>query len=391
MILLNASSEFLKAMTLPIGQMSLKFDIFDSNDKYIETVTQYITLDDIGHLIIDRSRPVRRSFSFGLDNSNGIFTWREDGLIWLDKKIQLFIGFKNGNDIHYVSEGIFYLTGFSTSHTNDANKTYITGCDKMFKYTDQRGKFTAPLTIQAGTNIAVAIKQVVSDETLFNFDAVTDVTSNDITFEIGSNRYDAIKTLANIAKADIYYDANGYLRLKKIDLNDLQNYPVVWTYEYGNSQERFYAGNIRTIQTDNLVNHVIVYGGSSQSEINKYEIVVDETNSIWAGNPYSIQRIGDYLYLFNNGNPDPSLVTQDDCKFVCQSELMNRLGYSELVELAIVPNYLLDCNDIIKIEDSSNGATGRYLIEYIDMPLLPQEMVIRGYKERMVINDWNNI
>lgn len=386
-ILLNANSEFLKAMTMPIVQMSLKFDIFDSNDKYIETITQYITQDNIGHLIIDKSRPIRRSFSFGLDNSSGIFTWNQDKLIWLDKKVQIFIGLKYGNDIHYVSQGVFYLTGFSTSHTNDGSKTYIAGCDKMFKYTDQRGKFTAPMTIQAGTNIAAAIKQVVADETKFNFDSVSEVTSNDITFEIGSNKYDAIKTLANIAKADIYYDTEGYLRLKKIDLNDIQLYPVVWNYEYGNSQDRFYAGNIRIIQTDNLANHVIVYGGSSSTTINKYEIVVDETNPIWAGNPYSIQRIGDYLFLFNNGNPDPSLVTVDDCKFVCQKELMNRLGYSELVELAILPNYLLDCNDIIAIEDSSNGATGRYLIEYIDLPLLPQEMIIRGYKERMVISD----
>jgi hypothetical protein len=69
---------------------------------------------------------------------------------------------------------------------------------------------------------------------------------------------------------------NGYLRLKKIDLNDLWLYPPTWTYTYGDISDRFYAGNMRRFDDTILSNHIRVLGGSSQYAEVLFDLKVDE-------------------------------------------------------------------------------------------------------------------
>jgi hypothetical protein len=392
--MLQASDLFIKALKAPQLQIFIKLEIYDSSMNFIKEITQQVT-HDLGQLSIGRDKAIRRSFTLTLDNSTGEFTWGENNLIFLDKRIKLFIGLKTpSGQIEYVPQGIFVLTEPEDNHTlSDGKKVTINAVDKGYLISDKRGKLITQTTIATGTNIATAIKLLVqrSGETMFNFDTVTSVTPYELTYEATSNIYDSISELAKLAKCEIYYDENGYLRLRNIDLNQFQNYSSVWSFKYGDSSERFYAGNSRKLDDSNLSNHIIVLGGSSQTATSKYELIVSDSNPIFNGNPYTVENIGHALYFHNNGDPDALLSTNDDCKFRAKWELMHRLGYTENLQLSLAPHYLLDAGDVIEIYDAENSVNSRYLIDSLTIPLSPSLMSVECRKENLLLTDWNSI
>ena len=393
--MITCSQDFITALKQPIKQLYVKFEFYDSNDVFIDEFTKKITRDDLGSISVDRNRPIRRSFSFSLNNTKNEFDWGESNLIWLDKRVKLFIGLKllNG-EIEYVPQGYFIITQPSNSHNFEGKRTNLTGQDKAFLFTDKRGKFVNEQIISAGVNIATAIKLIVDDiEDKFNFDNITETVPYELTYHAGENKWKAMKELAEFAQCDLYYDVNGYLRLKRIDLNELQQYPPVWTYKYGDKSERFYAGNIRVLDDEIMANHIRVLGGSSQTAEVIYDLIVDENDGseLWTDNPYSIQKIGELLYLHNNGNPDPLITTELEAKARAKWELMKRLGYTEQVNMQISPNWVHDVGDIIEIQDDENSVSGRYIIESFELPLNPDLMNCTCRKERKVIDDWNFI
>jgi hypothetical protein len=201
-----------------------------------------------------------------------------------------------------------------------------------------------------------------------------------------------MQKLAEFGKCDLFYDVYGYLRLKYLgDINDISNQPIVWTYEYNGENGNCYIGNERILNEQLLANHIVVYGGSGETATCRYELIVDETDPLWVGNKYSIQQIGDILYLHNDGSPDGLLQTTEDCKYRAKYELMQRLGYIEDIVLQVTPNYLLEVNDIIEIIDSESNISDRYRINSFDLPIIPDVMNINCSKEFNVITDWDFI
>lgn len=383
-------------MRAPIKQLFIKLEMYDKNMKFLKEISRKVTKDDVGQISCDMNRPIRRSFSFSLLNKNNEFDFGENNLIWLNKRVKLYIGLKLlDGTIEYVPQGIFILTEPQDHHTDQGKRANIVGQDKAYLLTDRRGGFVNQTTIATGTNIATAIKTIVSaaGETLFNFDAITDVTPYELTYQQGQSRWQAIEELATLGKCFIYYDVNGYLRLQQIDLNAFEQYPTVWNYDYTDKNEKFYAGNVRKIDDSLLANHIVVLGGSGQTAEQRYELIVTETDPKWVGSPYSIENLGRILFYHNNGSPDPILggSTSDACKWRAKWELMKRLGYSEKIDWNIAPNYLHECNEFIYLNDPENSVNGKYLLQSFSLPINPQLMTLQCMKYRKLITDWNFI
>ncbi|MFB5759115.1 DUF5048 domain-containing protein [Paenibacillus medicaginis] len=392
--MINCSQDFLNALKRPIKQLYVKFEFYDSKMNYINEFTKQVTESDTGSIDVNGDDPVRRNFSFSMTNKNDEFTWGEQKLIWIDKRVKVFVGLKlaNGN-IEFIPQGVFILNEPKDYHTIDEKKTVVSGQDKMWLMTEKRGKFKYETTIETGANIGTTIMTLAGKvgETLFNFDRVTATVPYKITYQPNDSIYDAIEELALLAKCQVYYDVYGYLRLQNIDLNDFDSNPAVWSYIYGDENERFYAGNVREMDESDLANHIYVLGGSSNTATCSYELIVTEKDNRWKDSPYTIEKIGDVLYTHNDGNPDSLLTTNDECKWRAKYELMKRLGYSEKLSLSIAPNYLHDVYDIIKIEDPENNVTGKYMIESFSVPLSPDLMSCECLKYRKVIDNWDFI
>lgn len=389
--MINAGINFINSMQSPTTQVYIKLEMYDSNYVYISEITQEVQ-SNLGTLNISNDSPIRRSFSLSLDNSLGEFIFGDSNLIWLDKRLKLYIGLQTwNNDIEYIPLGVFVLTQPQNEHSTKNKNTTINAVDKAYFLTDNRGKFVDNLTIQTGAKITDSIRIIASDvgETLFNFDDVTDLVPYELTYSGSDNRWKAIQELATIAKCTVFYDVYGYLRLKKIDLEYFDNEPISWTYTAGDS---FYAGTVRQLDDSNLHNDIVVLGGSSDTATSSYRLTVDETNPIWAGHPYSVQKIGKSSFLWNNGSPDPQLDSVDLCKFRAKYQLMQMLGFTEKVQLSIFPNYLHDVNDVIWVEDSANGIEGsKYIINQIALPLSPAIMTVECIRYEQVISNWDSI
>jgi len=387
------SDNYIKTVLSPRQkEVFVKIEFYDSTMRYLGEYTKQVSKNDIGSISVSMDRPIRRSFSFSLDNTNGDFTWGEQNLIWIDKRVKVYTGLKLlDGTIEYVPQGVFIMTEPQDSHDFNGKRTSINGMDKAYLYTDKRGKFVNETTIANNTLITEAIKTIAQGETLFNFDNIATRTPRELTYAPSDNRWQAIEELAKFAECDVYYDVDGYLRLRKIDLNEFDAQPVVWSYKYGDPTERFYAGNIRKMDDSGLANHIRVIGGSSQTPSVLYDLVVDENNPLWVDNPYSIQKIGKVTYFHNNGNPDFLIDTTEKAKWRAKYELMKRLGYAERISLSISPMYLHDAGDVIEIIDAENSVQGKYLMESFQVPLNPQLMMCECIKYRKVIDDWNFI
>lgn len=390
--MIPCSDGFLSALKQNTKQPYLKVEIYDNQMNYIDEISKYFIQSDAGNISVDRNRPIRRSFSFSLSNLNGKYTWSETSLIWIDKRIKVFIGLKLSNGtIEYIPQGVFILSTPQDEHTLTSNKVSLQGYDKAFLLTGNRGKFGTDVTLAKGLAVTQAIKTISqqSGETLFLFDDVTDTLPYDFTYTSSDNRWTALQAIADYAKCEIFYDVNGYLRLRKLaDLNDLQNYSSVWNFSLG---DNFYAGNVRKMDDTNLYNDFVAVGGGTATATVRDQITITTSNPLWANSPYTIEKIGRITYFHNSGNPDPVLITQSDCHFRNKYNLMQYLGYSEVVDVSIYPHYLLEPNDVVDIEDPTNNVTGRHLINKIDIPLVPSIVTMEILKQNNVVTDWNSI
>ena len=287
--MMHCSPEFIQALKNPNKEFYVKLEFYSNKMEYLDEFSKRVA-DDVGQISVDMSRDIKRSFSFKLLNHDGLFTWGEDNLLWIDKRVKLYTGLKLWNgQIEYIPQGIFIVSEPSDTHNTSGKITEIMGVDKTFLYTDKRGKFINDQIIQEGTLITDAIRIIASHvgETLFNFDDIPDEEDRhgrnyarvpyELNYSATDNRWNGIKELADLARCIVYYDVYGYLRLQRIDLNRFEQEPTTWTYQYSkNIDDPFYAGNERKLNESNLSNWIRVLGGSGQSAEVTYDLVVDE-------------------------------------------------------------------------------------------------------------------
>lgn len=392
--MINASNEFVKSMLSTHKELSIKLELFDSDMNYIREVSKQVK-SDIGSLTINGDSAIRRSFKMTLDNSLGEFIFGDDRLIWLNLRIKLFVGLKlQSGEFEYVQMGIYVLSEAEDSNTLDGKFTTISAVDKGYFYTDKRGKFINEQIIETGTKITDAIRIIASHvgETMFNFDDVDTTVPYELTYSGTDSRWNAIQELATLAKCTIYFDTFGYLRLRKVDFNEIDSEPITWSYDNESPMEKLYAGNIRKLNDSNLYNDIVVLGGGSETEAVQYRLTVDGTNDLWKNHPYSVQKIGHNTLLWNNGNPDSLLETVDDCKYRAKYMLMQHLGFIEDVQISASPNYLHDVDDVVWISDKANGIEGsKFMVRSLDIPLTPATMSINLSRQNTVIDNWDFI
>jgi hypothetical protein len=386
MILCN--DKFKEALSSPVSEVHVKMELLDKNEKVLDVFTQHVSSDSSGSVSVSSDRDIRRMFSLTLDNSSGEFTWAENGKIWIDnKRVKLYVGLKcSDGTIEYVPQGVFIITQPEATHTVDDNEVKINGQDKWYLLTGNFGRFTHETTVRKGTNVREAIKIIAEGAgiTKMMLDPTDQEVLYDMTFQIGQNRGEAIKQMVEKAYLDdeyfydVYFDVNGYLRFTKYR-DPLKEYPC-WSYRIEDGT--LYAGSVRKLDDSELFNHILVLGGSANTAEFRSEVVIDDTDSEWSGHPYSIQKIGDRFWCWNNNNPDSNIDTQSQCDARAKFELKRRLKLSEIVAMDIAPNYLHEPNDVIEIVDEKNGCVGNYQVKSFSIPIQPNEMSVEAIKVR---------
>ncbi|MDF2789822.1 MAG: hypothetical protein K0S80_2920 [Neobacillus sp.] len=384
------SDSFRTTLKSQIKELYIKIELYNQNMDFIKSIEKKVAKSESGSISVDKGRPVRRNFNFTLNNVNGEFTWGENSIIWLGTRVKVWTGLKSKSGIiEYIPQGVFVITEPQDTHTQDGKMVTISGQDLAFNYTEKRGKFVNDVIISEGINIGDAIKLIAQEngETRFLFDAITETVPYELTFSSNSDRWKAMEDLSRLAKCEIFFDVNGYLRVKKLDdLNDIQNEAAVWTFTLG---DNFYAGNVRKMDESQMYNHFITIGGGSNSEVFRHEIIITEADPLWADSPYSIEKIGRIIYFHNDGNADSLIDSLESAKYRNKYELMQKLGYAEKLSVTSAPVFVLDASDIIEVTDSHNNVSGRYMIDSLTIPLKAQPITFEMSKEVKVVTDWN--
>lgn len=378
--MIPCSQDFLNALNSPMKQLFLKIEFYDQNMNLLvtfdENVSKYqnfrggtapnhfsnygtmrnMSQKRLGAISVDYTRAIRRSFSFGMDNSTNNFDWGPDSVVWLSNRAKIFFGLQIANGtIEYIPQGVFVVTAPTDAHNpKDGKNVYINGQDKAYLMSGTIGKFVNETTIESGTALTTAIMSIAQSagETMFNFDPVTYTLTNAVTYQGTDSKWTAITDLAALAECIVFYDVNGYLRLQQVVTN-FQQEPSVWSYVYGSPTELFYAGNVRALDDKKLANHIRVIGGSSTTPEILYDLIVDETV------PYTLsQTIADLVQwqagTFNNTQ---AILTPNTAPGIGQLELaqngtnINILENTQTaLESGTLTNLVFTTTDVVDVD-----------------------------------------
>lgn len=319
--MLNATRDFIEAMTASVAEVKVKIELLDKDDHVIDIITTDVASNDIGDISVDVERDIRRQFTLTLNNHSGRFVWNEGNLIWINlKKVKLYIGFDTPNGTEFVPQGVFILTSPESSSYPSETKTVIAGQDQWYLLSGNFGRYTSEVTYDAyekdengdfivdengqsklktekdesGNTITDSdgnpvyyritnyIKSILQNAgiTKMIIDDCDKYLVSDLTYEIGSNRGDAIKDMVEKCYSDTddyfyeaFFDVNGYFRFQKV--MKPEKIAPSWTYKI--ETDTMYAGSTRRLVDEELFNHILVLGGTNDTAEFRTEIVVDET------------------------------------------------------------------------------------------------------------------
>ena len=360
--MISGVSEAYKAkMFAPEVTIYSRIELLDKNEVPIERIDSRVR---DGHISVDGNADVQRTFSITLANRANRFTWGPRNLIWLDKRIKLYIGLETPSGIEYAPQGVFILDDpIVDSQTGTVT---LQGGDKAKLFDgDTVGRLLYTTKIKAGTPVDQAIMQLARDggEDRFAFEQCPITVPYDVTYQAGQPRLEAIKKLAEFGMMRWGYDTNGYQRLRA--KTDPSNSPSVQTYST-RDRRTTYAGGQKSLVTREVFNVVVVIGGSAQTGIVRSVKRNDDPN-----HPLSTAKIGERIFFYNGGSPDPLITTQTLADNRAQWELDRCMRYIEKHRFTLVPNYLHEPFDVITIIDDGHQTNDRFELVSFDLPLGP--------------------
>lgn len=317
------------------------------NERYIKINIldfQYRAVDQIdGNMLscsinCDADSDLRRSCSVSLVVRNNSFDIRSGGKIWLDKYIQVYIGFKNiyTQEIQWYNQGIYLIDAPTWRYDATNNTLSFSGLDLMSKLTGVRnGQLQGiPTVIKQGENVRKAIvstlalggftKYIVSE--CANRDGSIQAVPYDIEIDQGGFVYDILAKLRDILpQYQIYFDADGVFHYDLIPSGDDE--PVVVTDDIW---KNILIGEDISTDFASVKNLIEVYGYthdpeyypssvsvsgamvtmtiSSLTALNTYDVIGFTTTSAVNGNiQLSVNSFGAKNLVNSNGDSITSL------------------------------------------------------------------------------------
>jgi hypothetical protein len=160
---------------------------------------------------------------------------------------------------------------------------HVTGRDFTKKM--MLAKFAAATSFAIGANVGTTIQTIATNAGIskFNFATVTNTLGAVVTFDVGSTRWEAAKSLADSISCDLYFDHNGFLTLAP--MVDPLTAPLAYTFQTG--QYGNLADYSRSTNDARLYNDVLVYGNGQANPL-----VNAHVSNTTVTSPTSIANLG---------------------------------------------------------------------------------------------------
>ena len=375
----------------------IKVELLDQYENAYAEISEEIT-DTGGSISSTLQQGVRNTVSFSIFDPLGTFIPDANNkLFWIRKKFKLYCGLAteqqaiqvNGQtqgiqgDIFWFSKGVYIITDISAQKDSGGNQLVnFSGVDKFGAFTNDTGygEMVGTFSFDAGMTISYIIKNVLKQdigngEMLDPIEPIIDPSLQnyqlELSFSKGPGSYigDLLNDLATTFHADIYYDMDGHLNVKKtLNFDEYKNVQNQWDFRYGDAE---YISSQVNYQLKNIANYIYVIGDNPMGG----EIPVATAENNDPRSPLSIQKIGRKTRYFEKSTIYSYQEALDYAKYILKQSCL--LGNSITFACSLIPHLELD-NTFSLTDPFYRYDREEFIITAITYPLGVGNMSITG-------------
>lgn len=340
----------------------IKVELLDQFENAYAEISEEIT-DNSGSIQSTLQQGVRNTISFSIFDPAGKFIPdANNNLFWVRKKFKLYVGLAteqkaiqlNGQttgisgDIFWFSKGVYIITDISAQKDSSGNQTIsFTGVDKYGAFTNDTGygEMIGTFSFDIGMSISYVIKNVLKQDIgngqmLDPLEPIIDPDLQEyklqLAFSKGPGSYigDLLNDLATTLHADIYYDMDGHLNVKKsLNFDEYKNVQNQWDFTEGSAE---YISAQVNYQLKNIANYIYVVGDNPLR--GQIPVAIAENND--ARSPLSIAKIGRKSRYIEKSTIYSQQEAEDYAQYILKTACL--LGNQISFTCTLIPSLELD-------------------------------------------------
>lgn len=340
----------------------IKVELLDQFENAYAEISEEIT-DNSGSIQSTLQQGVRNTVSFSIFDPAGKFIPDANNkLFWVGKKFKLYVGLAteqkaiqlNGQttgisgDIFWFSKGVYIITDISAQKDSSGNQTIsFTGVDKYGAFTNDTGygEMIGTFSFDIGMSISYVIKNVLKQDIgngqmLDPLEPIIDPDLQEyklqLAFSKGPGSYigDLLNDLATTLHADIYYDMDGHLNIKKsLNFDEYKNVQNQWDFTEGSAE---YISAQVNYQLKNIANYIYVIGDNPLG--GQIPVAIAENND--ARSPLSIAKIGRKSRYIEKSTIYSQQEAEDYAQYILKTACL--LGNQISFTCTLIPSLELD-------------------------------------------------
>lgn len=340
----------------------IKVELLDQFENAYAEISEEIT-DNSGSIQSTLQQGVRNTVSFSIFDPAGKFIPDANNkLFWVRKKFKLYVGLAteqkaiqlNGQttgisgDIFWFSKGVYIITDISAQKDSSGNQTIsFTGVDKYGAFTNDTGygEMIGTFSFDIGMSISYVIKNVLKQDIgngqmLDPLEPIIDPDLQEyklqLAFSKGPGSYigDLLNDLATTLHADIYYDMDGHLNVKKsLNFDEYKNVQNQWDFTEGSAE---YISAQVNYQLKNIANYIYVIGDNPLG--GQIPIAIAENND--ARSPLSVAKIGRKSRYIEKSTIYSQQEAEDYAQYILKTACL--LGNQISFTCTLIPSLELD-------------------------------------------------
>ena len=340
----------------------IKVELLDQFENAYAEISEEIT-DNSGSIQSTLQQGVRNTVSFSIFDPAGKFIPNANNkLFWVRKKFKLYVGLAteqkaiqlNGQttgisgDIFWFSKGIYIITDINAQKDSSGNQTIsFTGVDKYGAFTNDTGygEMIGTFSFDIGMSISYVIKNVLKQDIgngqmLDPLEPIIDPDLQEyklqLAFSKGPGSYigDLLNDLATTLHADIYYDMDGHLNVKKsLNFDEYKNVQNQWDFTEGSAE---YISAQINYQLKNIANYIYVVGDNPLG--GQIPVAIAENND--ARSPLSVAKIGRKSRYIEKSTIYSQQEAEDYAQYILKTACL--LGNQISFTCTLIPSLELD-------------------------------------------------
>lgn len=340
----------------------IKVELLDQFENAYAEISEEIT-DNSGSIQSTLQQGVRNTVSFSIFDPAGKFIPNANNkLFWVRRKFKLYVGLAteqkaiqlNGQttgisgDIFWFSKGIYIITDINAQKDSSGNQTIsFTGVDKYGAFTNDTGygEMIGTFSFDIGMSISYVIKNVLKQDIgngqmLDPLEPIIDPDLQEyklqLAFSKGPGSYigDLLNDLATTLHADIYYDMDGHLNVKKsLNFDEYKNVQNQWDFTEGSAE---YISAQINYQLKNIANYIYVVGDNPLG--GQIPVAIAENND--ARSPLSVAKIGRKSRYIEKSTIYSQQEAEDYAQYILKTACL--LGNQISFTCTLIPSLELD-------------------------------------------------